>query len=282
LSEFWRQIFTRIGVALLYSTAYHPQTDGSSERTNQTVEIALRYYLASLDDYRDWPDALPHIQAQLNNLKGSTDKTPNEICYGFTPNFALDITKVAPELAFSKIDVRQDVQDAIDLININSKKQYDRHHTPMFLKVGDYALLRFHKGYKIPSAANKKLSQQYSPPLKVIERIGRLAYRLEIPTHWKIHNVFSIQPTAAPEADPYKRPVLKQPEAVDAEQDLWEVEALLDKRVIRKGRGYATEYLVKWKGYGVEWDQWINVKNLDCDKLVKEYKENMVGFTCVY
>lgn len=50
LSRFWKALFTRLGVNLLYNTAYHPQTDGSSERTNQTVEIALRFFIHAMEN----------------------------------------------------------------------------------------------------------------------------------------------------------------------------------------------------------------------------------------
>ena len=49
LSELWNTLFKSLNVSLLYSTAYHPQTDGASERTNQTSEIALCFYLYMLD-----------------------------------------------------------------------------------------------------------------------------------------------------------------------------------------------------------------------------------------
>lgn len=55
LSDLWRALFEEVGVKLLYSTAYHPQTDGSSERTNQTVEIAVRFWMSTLDDVGAWP-----------------------------------------------------------------------------------------------------------------------------------------------------------------------------------------------------------------------------------
>lgn len=83
LSKFWTVLFTRLVVKLLYSTAYHPQTDGSSERTNQTVEIALRFFVHALDDPFRWPEVLPCIQSILNNTSSSTtSKTPNEIASG--------------------------------------------------------------------------------------------------------------------------------------------------------------------------------------------------------
>ena len=50
LSELWTSLFERLGVELFYSTAYHPQTDGQSERTNQTAETMLRFFLATMDD----------------------------------------------------------------------------------------------------------------------------------------------------------------------------------------------------------------------------------------
>jgi hypothetical protein len=81
-------LFTRLGVSLFYSTAYHPQTDGASERTNQQVETAMRYYFATLLDIKKWSRSLGQIQAAFNNFIGPTGKTPNEIVYSFTPNFA--------------------------------------------------------------------------------------------------------------------------------------------------------------------------------------------------
>lgn len=50
LSKFWTALFTKLGVKLLYSTAYHSQTNGSSKRTNQIVEIALRFFVYAMED----------------------------------------------------------------------------------------------------------------------------------------------------------------------------------------------------------------------------------------
>ena len=61
LTKFWTSLFEKLGVKLLYSTAYYPQTDGSSERTNQTVEIALRFFVHALIDPSKWPQVFPRI-----------------------------------------------------------------------------------------------------------------------------------------------------------------------------------------------------------------------------
>ncbi len=83
MSVFWQATFRHLRIKLLASTAYHPQTDGQSERTNQTVEIALRYMLTEYE-IQNWTRLLPTIQRSLNNAENaSTGKAPNEVVYGF-------------------------------------------------------------------------------------------------------------------------------------------------------------------------------------------------------
>ena len=90
--ELWQTIFDKLGNKLLFSTAYHPQTDGASERTNQTVEIALQYYLATLNDIYRWPEALLHIYAALSNLTScSTGLPTTTVLYGFRIKEPLDL-----------------------------------------------------------------------------------------------------------------------------------------------------------------------------------------------
>lgn len=135
------------------------------------------------------------------------------------------------------------------------------------------ALLRLHKGYKIPATAGiiTKLTQQYVGPFRVVERIGRLAYRLSIPTHWKVHPVFTIaQLEPYITGDPFESILPAQPPDLQAERESpettkasWILERILRKRVMKRGKGRATEYLVRWKGRGPEFDQWKNIKTIE-------------------
>ena len=171
-------MFKKLGVKLLYSTAYHPQTDGQSERSNQTLEIALRFQISHDTSYGrvNWPGILPKIQRGLNNSwSATTNKTPNETALGFTPTTELDMLKPLTNQA-NPAKTRLDVADSIAFAQMNSKFHYDRKHQPMILAVGDYALLLLHKGYSIPSAPNRKLDQQYVGPFQVTEKVGLLAY----------------------------------------------------------------------------------------------------------
>ena len=212
---------------MLYSTAWHPQTDDISERSNQTAEIALRYFIELMDNH--WPKALPQLSSILNNsTKYSTTRlAPNEIIFGFKVKEPLNMlakasksaeasnkalipsfeglhnqatestlipfknsTKRATEsrikglpnqapTAFT-INYRPthiDAQDTIDFASIRIKEYYNSHHQPMFFNVGDLVKLRLHRGYKVPEVSSK-FGQQFVGPFKVLERIGRLAYRL--------------------------------------------------------------------------------------------------------
>ena len=155
LAELWGGIFKRLGVDLLYSTAYYPQTDGSSERTNQTIEIALRFYIYTLEKPFDWPKMLPRIQALLNNSPlSTTSKTLNELAYGFKLNRPLDLV-VAIESPQQPKLARIEAVDAISFAQMHQKFHYDRRYQPMYLKQGDEAYLRLHHGYKIPTANAK-------------------------------------------------------------------------------------------------------------------------------
>ncbi len=165
LSKFWTTLFTKLGVKLLYSMAYYPQTNGSNERTNQTVEIALRFFIYAMDDPSRWPKVLPRIQSLLNNAFSSTiRKTPSKIAYRFSPRRPLDLCSAvtSPDTYVA----RTEASDMIFFVLANQKEHYNRSHQPLFMKVGDWAMLKIYKSYSISSSVGitKKLTQQYVGP----------------------------------------------------------------------------------------------------------------------
>lgn len=158
MSSFWRKLFQLLDTKLLVSTAYHPQTDGSSECTNQTVELALRYYLSS-NPIDDFTMALPYMQATLNNsISTTTGVSPNEILYGFRTNDALGMLADLPPEDWSRLCQikREQAEEAIAWANVIAKSNYDAKHTAIDLKEGSMVYLRLHKGYTVPRLKNKK------------------------------------------------------------------------------------------------------------------------------
>lgn len=182
-----------LDMKLLYSTAYYPQTNRSSELINQTAEIALWFYLYTMNWPEDWPKVLLCIQLLINNTKSAvTTKTSNKITLGFTLNWLLDLLSSSIRLSHKVVQI--ETKDAILFAQINYKHYYNQFHQPMNLKVNKFALLRLHKGYLILStlAITKKLTQQYMGLFQVLERIERLVYQLNVPANWCIYNIFSI------------------------------------------------------------------------------------------
>ena len=81
-----------LGIKLSLSTAYHPQTDGQTERINQEVEQYLRHFVNEYQN--DWASLLPTVEFALNNrINASTRKSPFELVYGFSPWVGLEPRK---------------------------------------------------------------------------------------------------------------------------------------------------------------------------------------------
>ncbi len=121
-----------------------------------------------------------------------------------------------------------------------------------------------------------KLSPKRHGPFKVLEQLSEAVYRLEIPRHWKIHNVFH-----ANLITPYKEMELHgpnftcpPPDLIEGEQE-FEVEKILDAQP--RGRGRKMHFLVKWKGYPTSDNSWEPRENLHVDRLIMEYNKKKQG-----
>lgn len=147
-------------------------------------------------------------------------------------------------------------------------------------------MLRLYKGYSIPSSlgVTQKLTQQYVGPFWVLERVGQLAYKLDVLHNWKIYLVFSIaqlESTPLPVEDPFGCPQPKHPPFVFVEGNIdtvksFKINRLLNKRTISRGKGLTIEYLVRWTDYGLKWDRWYNVKDLNnATELVRKYEKGL-------
>ena len=136
----------------------------------------------------------------------------------------------------------------------------------------------------------KKLTQQYVGPFRIVEKVGRFAYRLDILPDWRIHPVFSVaqlEPAPPPAEDLFGRPFPSNPPLVFVEGNTdkvksFEIERRLNKRQIKKGKGRAIEYLVRWKKYSPKWDRWYNVKELDNAAALVDNYEAALAFAKTY
>ena len=270
LFDLWKSIFRTLKINFLYFTVYHSQIDESSERINQTVEIVLRHYLLNMNNSTEWSDVLSRFQIVLNNSSSaSTFKTINEILYEFKSNQSLDLVANISEIDISKAKI-----EAIDVIawsKLNHKRNYDRKHAFLFLKEESWAYLRMHHEYFISLFKNMtvKWFQRRINSFKIIKKIDNLTYRFQLSAHWKIHFVVSVQQleSTSNEFDSYNRISYDNSFSIFVERDnenekSYEIEKLINKRIIKKDREKFTQYFVRWKEYDLEDDTWYSTNAL--------------------
>jgi hypothetical protein len=91
-----------------------------------------------------------------------------------------------------------------------------------------------------------------------------------------VFSIAQLELALALRSNPYSRPILDKPGPIEVGTNIYEVERILDKRVIRKGRGFSTQYRIQWKGWGLEYDRWYRLQDLgDCDELVEDYEQRI-------
>ena len=90
VSYFWKTLWAKLGIKFMFSSAFHPQTDGQTEVTNRSLGNLLRCLVT--DHVTSWDMVLPHAEFAFNNsVNRSTGCTPFEVVYGFQPNTPLDV-----------------------------------------------------------------------------------------------------------------------------------------------------------------------------------------------
>ena len=282
LFDLWTDLFKRLKIKLLYSTAYHSQTNEASERINQTFEIALRYHVQALKDFKDWFTIVKAMQRNFNNAITFTNKSSNEICYKFISFQSSNLIKSITFSTFSSsIKYRLIVQDVIAMTQIASKRLYDQKHQSIQMNVENWALIRLHKNYNIFVTAilEKKLSQQYVDSFQIIQRIENLAYKLKIFDNWRIWSVFTISQLESSFEfvnDFYHR-TQSSSESLIVKDDTNQVKSFEINRLIskRQTKRREIEYLIRWRNYDLENDAWKNLSKLsNAKELMKNYEKN--------
>ncbi|GJX27422.1 putative reverse transcriptase domain-containing protein [Tanacetum coccineum] len=181
------------------STAYHPQTDGPSERTIQTLEDMLRSCV--IDFGNCWDRHLPLVEFSYNNsyhtsikaapfeaLYGRKCRSP--ICWDEVREAQLTGPKIIHETTEKIFKVRDRMQAARD----RQKSYADKRRRPLEFEVGDKVMLKVApwKGIMLFGKC-RKLNPHYIGPFRIIKRIGPVAYRLELPQELsRVHNVFHV------------------------------------------------------------------------------------------
>ncbi|KAJ9544791.1 hypothetical protein OSB04_024498 [Centaurea solstitialis] len=196
-SRFWQSLQAALSTSVDLSTAYHPQTDGQTERTIQTLGDMLRACV--LEFGGSWDDHLPLVEFSYNNsYHASIQCAPYEALYGRKCRSPLNWLEVG-ESRLLRPDIVQETTDKIKLVQEKLKAARDRQKNyvdnrrkPLEFQVGDKVLLKVSPWKGLIRFGKKgKLSPRFVGPFEVIERIGPVAYRLDLPIELSsIHDTF--------------------------------------------------------------------------------------------
>ncbi|XP_066159624.1 uncharacterized protein [Oryza sativa Japonica Group] len=198
-SKFWQKLQEELGTRLNFSTAYHPQTDGQTERVNQILEDMLR--ACALDFGGAWDKSLPYAEFSYNNsYQSSLQMAPFEALYGRkcrTPLFwdqtgerQLFGTEVLTE-AEEKV---RTVRERLRIAQSRQKSYADNRRRELTFEAGDYVYLRVTPLRGVHRFQTKgKLAPRFVGPYRILERRGEVAYQLELPSNMVgIHDVFHV------------------------------------------------------------------------------------------
>jgi hypothetical protein len=270
-SNFWTALMQILGVKHKLSTAYHPQTDGQTERLNQVLEQYLRCYVNDCQD--NWVQLLPVAQIAYNQSPTtSTGTSPFYANYGFEPrdiSGAMGESSDNPSATWRAKEM-QELHENLRLDLTFRRQQMVKYANRKrlrgpILEGGDKVyLLRRNIKSKKPS---KKLDAVKLGPFKIRRQKGPVSYELELPKRMRIHPVFhiSLLEPAAPDAM-----LQEDVQDIDPEiqEPIYQVERILRERTVRNQK----QYLVRWEGYDHTEDSWQLREHFASDAPIREFQ----------
>ena len=216
--------------------AYHPQTDGTTEQTNQEIEAYLSIYYASHSE--EWPHSLHTLEFMHNNQR-HTDRqhTPFELMFGESPlaiPLSFERTKY-PAIRDMMKSLIQNWEEALAAHELARSWMADRWKSMFVLFTkGDQVWL---DSRNIKTIYHKKMKPKREGPFFITEVLGPVTYRLQLLVAWRICDIFH-----AALLRPYKENriygenFVKPPLELKEGKEVYDVETILNHR--KRGRGY--------------------------------------------
>ncbi|KAK3270799.1 hypothetical protein CYMTET_20817 [Cymbomonas tetramitiformis] len=287
---FWQELMCLMGVKIARTTSYNPRSDGQAEHTNRVIEDMLRSFVDA--NVEDWDLYATNVEFAINDSRGeSTGFTPFELVYGFSPLSQLDMfleaaqstagrrkggVGTAHEVAAKFSSQLRDARQRLELAQQRQREQFDRRHGQWEYAIEDLVWVEAKNLTEkvMDRSICRKLTKRWHGPVPVVERFfsdtqmampeadrgSPVAYRLRLPPHWRIHDVFAqhrLKPYTSGKDTFAARdhPAIPEVVAVDGQKEA-HVERILARRV-RSVRGKEVEeWKVGWTGYSKAHDQW--------------------------
>ena len=275
-----RELNELLGIKTKLLIAFHPQTDGQTERMNQELEQYLCMFIDHCQE--QWPDWLGMAEFAYNNkVYTGTKVLPFEANNGRIPRIGFEMRKKgryekAEKFTERMKKVQEKAKAAPAKAQEDIKKYADKHRLEAAeYKVGDLVLLSTKDlKWQIKSRHSEKLTERFVEPYKVKAIISSNAVELDLPATIKMHPVINVSRICSytSQVEEQQKEV-PQPVIIEGEEE-WKVEKILNKRKVQ-GRD---KYLVRWKGFTAEGDTWESRENLENAKeLVEEFEKKYEG-----
>ena len=278
-SELWTALHKLTGVKLKMSTTYHPQTDGASERTNKTLNQAIRYHVDN--NQKGWLSKLLWIRfVIMNTINASTGFSPFHLKTGRSPCLIPPLTPAPLTTTMAKVDARKiitqlelDVREAQDnLLAAKIRQAYhaNEHRAPEIVyKEGDLVMLSTENRHRNYKRKDKKRVAKFMPqndgPYTVVKAFPEKSeYTLCLPNNPQTFPGFHsslLKPFVPNDPALFPDHEFTRPGAVVTEDGT--EENMIDKIVDTRCRGRGTQYLVRWVGYDRDHDEWLSGKMLE-------------------
>ncbi|GAU12540.1 hypothetical protein TSUD_182540 [Trifolium subterraneum] len=267
-SSFWQHLFKLQGTSLAMSSAYHPQSDGQTEVLNKGLELFLRCF--TFNNPKSWYKALAWSEFWYNTaLHTSIGMTPFKALYGREPPTLTryevqdnDPPALQEEL-MERDRILQQLKSNLERAQQYMKKQADKHRVEFKFHLGDMVLVKL-QPYRQQSVAlrkNQKLGMRYFGPFEIIACVGKVAYKLKLPDHAKIHLVFHVSQLKPFKGVPQQQYMPLPLTMFDNGPMIQPVE-VLQARTIMQGTQKIHQILVQWDQYDIAEATWENVDDL--------------------
>ncbi|SJL06872.1 uncharacterized protein ARMOST_10214 [Armillaria ostoyae] len=275
MSDFWKGVSKALKTRMALSSSHHPQHDGQTEVTNKFLKTMLRAYIAG--DLANWGEWLQVLEFAYNSHQSASMKSsPFSLLLGFQPTSPLELiakgqfarnktnqlTKEATEF-LADIEVHcENARLSIARAHENQTKYYNANRKPFpELEPGHKVLINPHSlAWKESKGKGAKLVQRWIGPFEVLEKINLKAYRLRMGDKYPGSPVFNIEHLKPYQESPkefQKRTLLPETREGDSKEE-FEVEKIVGHRY----QARKLQFLVRWLGYGPQFDSWATAKDL--------------------
>jgi hypothetical protein len=248
-SNLWQELFKLVGTKLCLSSAYHPQSDGQTERVNQCVEAYLRCFVHGCP--KQWSNWLSLAEFWYNTcFHTALGQSPFEVLYGHTPS-QLGLSTIEQcqsadlqtYLATRQLMLQQaklHLQRAQDRM----KKQADKGRSERVFQVGQRVFLKLQPFCQssMGSRLNAKLSFRYFGLFLITKQVNPVAYELALPEGSAIHPVFHVSQLKSAEGTR----ITTDATMPDLLQELKIPTEVLESRLLRKGNKVIPQLLIRW------------------------------------